>query len=88
MIKLLESALNRASNNELKIRCAQERKNRLRDFALNPPMEGGNEIKRDTQQRTSKGSFDPNATKVSLTSGGSLNDTLGKKGMRNAKGGK
>ena len=47
MIKLLESALNRASNNELKIRCAQERKNRLRDFALNPPMEGG-EIKRDT----------------------------------------
>jgi hypothetical protein len=51
-------------------------------------MEGGNEIKRDTQQRTSKGSFDPNATKVSLTSGGSLNDTLGKKGMRNAKGGK
>jgi hypothetical protein len=66
MVKLLESALNRASNNELKIRCAQERKNRLREAALAPDedatveenqsMRKGSKAMNDTKHM-SKGSF-------------------------------
>jgi hypothetical protein len=85
MIGLLESALNKASNNELKIRCAQERKNKLRYLAENPPDHLQTSASQDatqmrkTNQQASKTSFEAaaGATKAtSITGAGSTMDAL------------
>jgi len=89
MVKVLEGALNKASNNELKIRCAQERKNRLRDAAMAPEDDGQTDgtapFKKDNKNKTSGGMGDTkgskasfrdshNGTKTSFVSGGSGGD--------------